>query len=762
MCVTERAVISIDGVVQGVGFRPFVYREAVARNLRGFVRNDAAGVLIDIEGGAPDLADFLTLLETSPPPLAHLGRVRREAAPPAHHPGFRIAQSDAGTRATAMVLADVATCDACLAECLDPLDRRHRYPFTNCTHCGPRFTIIERVPYDRAGTTMAGFPVCAACQAEYDDPSNRRFHAQPIACPDCGPVLRFRGADGVELAADGALDGAVGLLEAGGILALKGLGGYHLACDATRADAVRTLRSRKARDAKPLAVMADVSWVDRLANPDAVEMALLRSSARPIVLLARRADAPLADNVAPGVGTLGLMLPYTPLHHLLVAGLGRPVVLTSGNRADEPIATDDLDALEHLAEIADGFLLHDRPIAMRADDSVTRVVLGKSAPIRRSRGMAPLPVPLARTVGTPILGVGGQQKNTFCLLRGDVAVLSPHIGDMDHPDARQAWRDSLDHLGRLFDVTPTVVAHDLHPDYASTSLALALPAATRVGVQHHHAHLASLMAEHRLDQPMIGVVFDGAGLGTDGAVWGGEFLVGDARAVARRAHLAPVRLPGGDRAARRPDRMALAHLWRAYDGKLPRDMPAALAALADADWHLLPAMLGRGFQSPLTTSAGRLFDAVAALCGIRRSAAFEGQAAMELEAVAHRTAPARYAFDLREGPAAWVLDPAPVVRAVTEDVAAGMDTGAVAGAFHRALADGIVQTAARLRDETGITVVGLTGGVFQNALLVELATSTLTDAGFGVYRHQRVPCNDGGLSLGQAWVAAALHPAAGD
>lgn len=754
MTAVERHVIAVEGIVQGVGFRPFVYREATARALRGFVRNDPAGVLIDVEGSPAALEDFLCALTQSPPPLARVLDVHRRSAPPCAYREFIIAPSDGPVDPAVPVAADVATCEACLAELFDPADRRYRYPFINCTHCGPRYTIVEGVPYDRPRTTMAGFEMCRDCRAEYQNPRDRRFHAQPIACAACGPRLRFRAPAARDVTGHDAVCAAAAVLATGGIVAVKGLGGYHLACDASNGSAVAALRKRKHREAKPLAVMAaDLDGARRLGDVDSIAAGLLRSPARPIVLLPRRADAPIAAEVAPGVNSIGVMLPYTPLHHLLLREAGRPLVLTSGNRADEPIATDDADAHTRLADIADGFLLHDRPIASRADDSVIRVVAGGPTPLRRSRGHAPAAIYLSRATAAPVLGAGGHLKNTFCLVRGRQALLSPHIGDLDHPDACAAWRGSLAHYVRIFGVEPAMVAHDLHPDYAATRLAQALPAERRIAVQHHHAHHASLLAEHGVDGPMIGVAFDGTGLGADGTIWGGEFLVGDVRGVERMAHLAPVPLPGGDAAARRPDRMAVAHLRAAFGPDVPA-IPA-LATLPGAERRLLESMLERGVHSPLTTSVGRLFDAVAAIAGLRAESRFEGEAAMALEAVADPAAPDRYGFHVLDGDIA-VLDPTPVIRAVAEDAVAGLAPALIAGAFHRALAEAVVLVAERLRERTGIALAGLTGGVFQNALLTGLVADGLRTAGFEVLLHRAVPCNDGGLSLGQAWVAVAL------
>ena len=762
--MVERRVIAVEGVVQGVGFRPFVYGLANALDLRGFVRNDASGVLIDVEGERLSLDRFVDRLVAAPPPLATVERVRSAVAAPRAYEGFAIAESvertdDTGRdigAAAPPVAADVATCEACLAETRDPANRRFRYPFTNCTDCGPRFAIVRGTPYDRPRTTMAGFAMCEQCRREYDDPADRRFHAQPISCWDCGPTPRLLapGAPAPIATGSDAVDAAAAALLRGDILAVKGVGGYHLACDATSDTAVARLRERKRRDAKPLAIMAaDLERARELCSVSAAEAEALRSPARPIVLLAKRHPCAVAEAVAPSSGHLGVMLPYTPLHHQLLAAAGRPVVMTSGNLADEPIAFEDADALARLGPVCDLVLTHDRPIETRCDDSVVRVVRGAPAFLRRSRGFAPRALPMAAPFARPVLALGGHLKNTFCLGTGRRAVLSHHVGDLEHPAASESLRDGIDHYCRLFGVRPEVVAHDLHPDYRSTRLAEALDVPERIAVQHHHAHVASCVAERGITEPVIGVAFDGTGLGDDGAIWGGEFLVVEGARYDRVAHLAYVPLPGGDACAREPWRAAAAHLAAAFGNDVDALGLPLVERVGSARWSTLRRMIERRVASPLTSSAGRLFDAAAAITGVRDVARFEAQAPMELEAVADPGTERSYPAEHRTTADGWVVETAPLVRAVARDVVARRPVSEMAGAFHNALRDLIVETVALVSRRTGLRRVALSGGVFQNALLAGRTADALERRGFDVLLHRRVPCNDGGLALGQAYVA---------
>ena len=686
-----------------------------------------------------------------------------DTAPAADFAGFAVTESRSQGAATALVAPDAATCAQCLAELFDPASRRYRHPFISCTNCGPRFTIQQAIPFDRARTTMAAFEMCAACRREYEDPTDRRFHAQHIACPDCGPTLGFRAAGALPLEASGedALARALQLLRSGGILAVKGLGGYHLCCDATDDAAVARLRDRKHRAAKPLALMVrDVEEARAVAHVSETEAQLLATAARPVVLLATRATHRIARGVAPGTATFGVMLPSAPQHHLLLAAFGQPVVMTSGNRSDEPIAFIDADAFERLGGTADGFLTHDRLVAARCDDSVVQVAAGEPRFLRRARGYAPAPVRVRRPFPAPVLGVGGQMKNVFCLGRGHHAILSQHIGDLEHPDALAALRSGLEHFRRLYHVEPEIVGHDLHADYASTRLALTMDRPT-VAVQHHHAHVAACVAEHGVTEPVLGVVFDGSGVGTDGAVWGGEFLLVEGARSERLAQLGYVPLPGVEAAVREPWRMAAAHLANAF-GTGVEGLSLALLERHAREWPLLRQMMSRGFRSPPTSSVGRLFDAVAALAGVRDRAEFEAQAAMELEAIADRSTTRSYATELREAGELVIADPGSIIRGVVGDLERGERAPSIAGAFHNALRDLVVSVVTRLVKRTGVRRVALTGGVFQNVLLLERTAAALAACDCEVLLHRQVPCNDGGLSLGQAVVAAAHFDGVGN
>jgi hydrogenase maturation protein HypF len=748
-----RTSVRVEGIVQGVGFRPFVYSLAKRLGLAGWVGNDVDGVFAEVEGAAGSVAEFLVLLEREAPPLARVERVTAQAMAPNGAAGFSIAPSDPSGRRRALISADSATCADCLADMADPGDRRFRYPFINCTNCGPRFTIVRDVPYDRPLTTMAGFAMCADCAAEYRDPANRRFHAQPVCCPACGPRLRLLDADGA--GADGragALAGAVGALRGGQVLAVKGLGGYHLAVDAASQHAAALLRARKHREDKPFALMAaDAAQARRLCVVDEAAASLLTSSQRPVVLLPRRPGAPVADAVAPGNRHLGVMLPYTPLHHLLLHEFGRPIVLTSGNSSDEPIAYQDEDALRTLHGIADAFLTHDRPIHIRTDDSVLRPWRGREMLLRRSRGYAPEPITVRRRFPRPVLACGAELKSTFCLGAENRAILSHHIGDLENYETLRSFTEGIEHFRRLFDITPEVVAHDLHPEYLSTKYALDLDDVELVGVQHHHAHIASCLADNAHDGPVIGVAFDGTGFGTDGTLWGGEFLIADLAEAERAGHLAGVPMPGGAAAIRQPWRMAAAYLDAAYPGGLPDAL--AVAARNPRAWPDVLTMARRGINAPLTSSAGRLFDAVAALLGVRDAINYEGQAAVELEQLADPAERAAYQAGITGGSPLEVAG-ADLMRAAAEDLLAGVAPPVIAARLHNGVATMIARVCLLLRERSGLGTVALSGGVFQNLLLTEAVVRLLEDDGFEVLVHGRVPPNDGGISLGQAAVAA--------
>jgi hydrogenase maturation protein HypF len=713
-----------------------VHRLAGELGLAGSVHNDAHGVEIEAEGPVEAVAAFLARLGDEAPPLASVEAVRARDVAPRGGSGFAIVGSVPGAPA-ALVSADAATCEDCLRELFDPADRRFRYPFVNCTNCGPRFTIVRGVPYDRPLTTMAGFDMCAACAAEYDDPADRRFHAQPNACADCGPRLSM------------PLEEAVAMLRDGRILAVKGIGGFHLACRADDAEAVARLRSRKRREEKPFALMvADVDAAGALVVLSGEEVALLASPARPIVLARRRVDAAVAPAVAPKSRELGVMLPYSPLHHLLAGDAGCPLVLTSGNVSDEPIAFRDDDALERLAPIADAFLLHDRPIHTRTDDSVARVVRGRVAVLRRSRGFVPASLSLPEPAARPLLACGAELKNTFCVAKGDRAWVGHHVGDLRDAETLGSFRDGIEHIERLFDVAPEVVAHDLHPDYLSSGYALERDGVELVGVQHHHAHLAACLAEHGVTGRAVGAIYDGAGYGLDGTVWGGEILVGDLHGFERAGHLSPVRLPGGDRAAREPWRMACAWLVAAGSGSGGERVPQRLrGAVDETRWSQVAELCATGFAAPETTSMGRLFDAVAALCGVRAASTYEGQAAIELEAAADPGETGAYELGAD-------LDARPLVLAVAADLRRGAAVASVSARFHRAVAHATAAACAGAASAAGVDRVVLSGGVFQNRLLLEWTAGRLECLGLRVLTPERLPANDGGIAYGQAAVAA--------
>ncbi|MEV0972259.1 carbamoyltransferase HypF [Microtetraspora glauca] len=810
---TARVRIRVEGIVQGVGFRPYVHALARRLALSGWVGNDGQGVFIEAEGPVEDLARFQRELPGQAPPLAVIDRISAMEIPALgarDDRGFGIAGSRDGGRAT-LISPDVATCADCLAELLDPACRRYRHPFVNCTNCGPRFTIVRDVPYDRRTTTMASFPMCDACAAEYRDPCDRRFHAQPVCCPDCGPALllldgRGRPKEGDPIREAGAV------LRSGGVVAVKGLGGYHLAVDATRAAAVQALRARKGREDKPFAVVvADVAAARELCVVGPVAERLLTAPARPIVVLPRRAagiaapavavdpgtadpgtaahpttakhadaetaggmDTPvrIADAVAPGENRLGIMLPYTPVHHLLARELARPYVLTSGNISDEPIVYRDGEAVDRLGGLVDAFLVHDREIHARAEDSVVVLAGDREIPVRRSRGFAPRPLRLPRPVRRAVLACGAELKSTFCLAKGEHAFLSPHVGDLENYETLRAFTDGIAHFRRLFDVAPQVVAYDTHPEYLSTKYALDLPGVDLVAVQHHHAHIASCLADAGEEGPVIGVAFDGTGYGADGTLWGGEVLVADLAGFTRAAHLAAVPMPGGAAAVRQPWRMAVAHLDAAFDGAPPEGL--AVRARNASQWDRVSAVARSGVNSPLTSSVGRLFDAVAAMCGFRDRVTFEGQAAVALEQRADLAEEGAYPVRV-ESAAPLLVRGDDLIRAVAADLLDGVDPGVVSARFHNGLVGATVAACVLVRDgagtesgiggETssgigsGIGTVALSGGVFQNGLLLGRLAGALEERGFRVLTHRRVPPNDGGISFGQAAVAAARDTA---
>jgi len=841
----RRLRVEIHGAVQGVGFRPFVYRLATDLALTGWVINDTQGVFIEVEGPDATLHRFLERLSAEVPPRAIVQSIESAWLEPVRFERFEIRHSDNTGVKTVLVLPDIATCPDCLAEVFNPADRRHSYPFTNCTNCGPRFTIIEALPYDRPNTTMRRFTLCPTCRAEYENPLDRRFHAQPNACPVCGPRLTLWTMDDRRLTTDegpqadlqsslvtrhsslvaqgdDALRRAADAITAGRIVAVKGLGGFHLMADAGNDAAIRRLRESKPRRAKPFAIMArDLAQVQALCSVPPVAEALLTSAEAPIVLLEKgsgigdqgagdrsqgtkgeerssvvgRPSSVISYEVAPDNPYLGVMLPYTPLHHLLLRETGFPVVATSGNLSDEPICTDEVEAMRRLGHIADVFLVHDRPIARHVDDSVAWIVRGVPRLLRRARGYAPLPVTLKDAVPT-ILAVGAHLKNTIALSVGRHVFISQHIGDLETPEAMAAFERVIADFLRLYEAQPVAIAHDLHPEYLSTKWAnerggewergregesvihpFPLSPILTLPVQHHHAHLAACLAENAVDGPALGVTWDGTGYGTDGTIWGGEFLLGDASGFERVAHLRPFCLPGGDAAVKEPRRVALALLWELFgDAALEMDELFPIRALRPTERKLLAQMLAKGINAPITTSAGRLFDGIAALIGLHQQVSFEGQAAMALEFAADAREIGAYPFSMAERAGEWgngrmgeksvsapalplsrspvpplVLDWQPLIEAVLTDLRRGVATGIMAARFHNALVESIVAVA----QAAGERRVALTGGCFQNRLLTERAAERLERAGFEVLLHRQVPPNDGGISLGQVAIAAA-------
>jgi hydrogenase maturation protein HypF len=760
----ERREISVLGIVQGVGFRPFIYALAQRHGLTGLVRNDAEGVYIEAEGSPEELELFLQEMREKAPPLAVVESVAWRPLAVRKEQGFRIEESREGTRRRALISPDVATCGECVAELFDPADRRYRYPFTNCTNCGPRFTITRSVPYDRAMTTMAHFEMCPECQREYDDPSDRRFHAQPNACPVCGPQVKLLDRFGHELHGkpDDPILRTARMLRGRAIVAIKGLGGYHLACDPFDEGAVRTLRGRKVRQDKPFALLAqDLEQVRELCQVEPEEEKLLTSPARPIVLLERLPKCEVVEEVAPRQNTLGVMLAYTPLHHLLLHDAGIPLLMTSGNNSDEPIAYRDEEAFEQLGEIADFFLVHDRPIHMRCDDSVLRVVGDQMYQIRRSRGYAPAPLGVAESFGQHTLACGGELKNTFCVAKERHVFLSHHIGDLENYETLRSFREGAEHYCRLFDVQPELVAYDLHPEYLSTKYARELEESglPAVGVQHHHAHIAGCLADNERpgEERVIGVALDGTGYGTDGAVWGGEFLEGSIETgFVRRAHLEYAPLPGGAAAIRQPWRMALAQLITLYGEEETSKLPLAVVRRwGGRNVQLIGRLVERKLNTPPTSSAGRLFDAVAALASVpgTQRATYEGQAAVELELASDGPASRRYPFRLRPEGEGWVVETRGIIGGVVEDLLAGCEIGEISSKFHRTMAEIVVAGCEEIQETGGVSAVALSGGTFQNLLLTEQVLELLAEKGFTVYRHRRVPTNDGGLALGQAVLA---------
>lgn len=762
---TIRRHLHIRGIVQGVGFRPFVFNLAQRLGLSGYVLNSSSGVTIEIEGPSERVSEFLVALDTSPPPLAHIAELKTTELNPLKDSGFVIRHSEAEAGEFVLISPDVATCDDCWRDFGDPADRRYGYPFTNCTNCGTRYTIIRDIPYDRPMTTMAKFRMCTLCQAEYEDPGNRRFHAQPNACPACGPGLAMVSAEGDFPEAEDyrsqdsptIISSARALLRQGKIVAIKGLGGFLLACDAENDHAVRALRTRKKRSDKPFALMSrDIESVEAFCEVSPEERTSLLSLRRPIVILSQRPDSTISGKVAPGNNTIGVMLPYTPLHYLLFSNSPdepsefRALVMTSGNISEEPIVTSNEEAWDRLRGVADWFVFHNRDIYMRADDSVVRTFEQRERVLRRSRGYVPHPVDLGLEV-QEVLACGAELKSTFCLTKGRYGILSQHIGDLENLETLEFFEETLANLKKLFRVEPRAVAYDLHPQYMSTRFAQQLPLEQKIGVQHHHAHIASCMAENHLSGKVIGVAFDGTGYGTDGKIWGGEFLVADHAGFERRAHLRYVSLPGGDAAVRQPWRMSVSYLRDTFGEAMP-DLPF-LREVPEAQVPVVQSMLDRGLNCVDTSSCGRLFDAVAGLVGIRGEVTFEGQAAIELEIAADTKVERAYPFEISNGEPMQV-DVRPMIKAIVDELPHSHHVGEIAAAFHNTVASIIVETCLLIRKRDGLDRVCLSGGTFQNMLLLRRAVRGLRSGGFEVFLHAQVPPNDGGIALGQAVIAA--------
>lgn len=779
--MVTRVQIHVRGIVQGVGFRPFVYSLAQKHNLKGRVFNDQSGVLIDVEADSQAINAFVSELRSDPPPLARVESIeRQELHDLAHYQEFLIEATATAGRKFVPISPDLATCADCLRELFDPLDRRFHYPFINCTNCGPRFTIIEDVPYDRARTTMSEFTMCSRCREEYENPADRRFHAEPIACAECGPKLwlvtatdpgsslsppreRAEAVSSVinlsQLAESGASDdpieATIALIRAGKIVAIKGIGGFHLACDALNEAAVVELRRRKYREDKPFALMArDLELVEQYCVLSQSERELLSSSARPIVLLERKSGVHIPASIAPRVTSLGFMLPYAPLHHLLLQGFETPLVMTSANVSDEPICYEDEDARKRLSNIADYFLSHDRRIHMRMDDSVVRVKSFDNATsvIRRSRGFAPAPLRTGLKFERQILACGAELKNTFCLARAGHAFVSHHIGDLENLETLKSFTDGIEHYKRLFYLEPEIVAYDLHPEYLSTKYALALESIeTKVGVQHHHAHIASCMADNSIDGDVIGVAMDGLGFGADGRMWGGEFFVANLSDAQRVAHLEYMPLPGGARAIREPWRMAAAYLHKTFGDEFTNLNIPFVSEMDTKTWLTLRKMIVTGTNCPETSSVGRLFDAVSSLLRLRDTTNYEGQAAIELEQIADPATSDKYELEVSEDGS--IIRAQEVIRRTVEDLLSGVSPQIISARFHLGMAELIARLCVRIRDEHKLNRVVLSGGVFQNMFLLKAAVAMLSVADFEVFTHQRVPTNDGGISLGQAAIA---------
>jgi hydrogenase maturation protein HypF len=748
-----RLRVHIQGIVQGVGFRPFVYQLAHQHRLNGYVANTPKGVEIEVEGGQVALQRFLQELPKTAPPLSAITQIDTEELPAANYSNFEIKSSEEGEGRAALISPDTATCGDCLRELFDRQDRRYLYPFINCTNCGPRYTIINDVPYDRPKTSMAAFTMCEQCSREYHDPMDRRFHAQPNGCWACGPQVWLADGEGKDLSIKEPISEAANLLSQGAILAVKGLGGFHLAVDATQREAVARLRWRKGREEKPLALMSSsLEQIKTYALIGEVERQLLTSAKRPIVIVPKRTGDIIAPEVAPRNRYLGVMLPYTPLHHLLLSHPFVALVMTSGNISEEPIAIDNLEAVKRLGSIADYFLFHDRDIILRSDDSVMRIARSRARQIRRSRGYVPVPIFLRKSV-PEVLALGGELKATICLTKENRAFVGQHIGDLENIETLEFLEETVDHLQRILEVRPALLVHDLHPDYLTTQLAEAQDQLPTLAVQHHHAHVVSCMAEHGLQGKVLGLALDGTGYGEDGAVWGGEILLADEKSYRRVAHFDYVPMPGGAKAIKEPWRMAAAYLWATFGKRIFQQELPWSKKWNRGQIEVLMEMMQRGVNSPLTSSCGRLFDGVAALVGLRDRIAYEGQAAIELEQCLEPTTE-RYQYEFREVGEKLLLSPTAIFRQVCEDTLSGVGPPLISGKFHQTLVEMFAEVSLNLCKLHGLNRVVCSGGVFQNVFLLEKLEERLAGWGLEVYTPELIPANDACISLGQAVIGA--------
>lgn len=763
---TDRYIVKITGIVQGVGFRPFIYTLAKSLGLTGWVKNDSGGVIIDAESDRETIELFIQRIRSEAPPLSNIKSIGITNAPYIGYTDFTIKQSDASGASNIYISPDVGICTDCSRELFDRNDRRYLYPFINCTNCGPRLTIVTGVPYDRANTTMNKFAMCARCSSEYRDPSDRRYHAQPVSCHDCGPRLMLLDKSGKKVDRDDIIEYSCQLLIEGNILAVKGLGGYHLACSAHDKNAVLKLRRRKARDEKPFALMVkDLQAASKYCIIGEAEKKLLESEKKPIVLLKKRECCRLPDEIAPGNPNLGIMLPYTPVHLLIFYRLSRlqtqpsaidALVMTSANRSSEPIYFRDDEAVDNLSDIADYFLTNDRDIYIRTDDSVTRVFRDREFIIRRARGYVPFPVTFSATGRADeklpsVLACGGELKNTFCINKNDEFYISHHIGDLENSETLSSFEQGIEHFKEMFKVTCDIIAYDLHPEYLSTKYAEASNIKNKLAVQHHHAHIASCMAENGLNEDVIGVAFDGTGYGEDGHIWGGEFFTGSYGCFKRAAHLEYVRMPGGEAAIKEPWRMAASYLY-----KIDKNTEL-LSGIPGDKIDVILQMIDRNINSPLTSSAGRLFDAVSALLGIKHRISYEGQAAIELENIAQEGYHGEYGFDIYDNGGIYIINANEIVNGIIGDIDGRLPRGMIAAKFHETAANMVLETCNKLRNATGLAKVVLSGGVFQNMILLGKCVSKLEKESFKVYIHSRVPSNDGGISFGQAVIAAVKY-----